>query len=125
MSRLSLLVCALAVALAPVTAMAAGDLAKGKETFKTFCVTCHGESGKGDGPGAQGLTPSPRDFTKGEFKFDANKNGKTGEDADLKLVISKGPGEFGGAPFMPAWGGTLSDADIDNVIAVIRSLKKK
>jgi len=124
MSRQSFLVCSLAITVAPSAALA-GDLAKGKETFKMYCVTCHGESGKGDGPGAQGLQPPPRDFTKGEFKFDANKNGKTGEDADLKAVISKGPAAFGGAPYMPAWEGTLTDADIDNVIAVIRSFKAK
>ena len=127
MHRSLSLFCALAFAasIAPTSALAAGDVAAGKEKFTMFCVTCHGETGKGDGPGGQGLTPPPRDFSKGEFKFDANKNGKVGEDADLKLVISKGPAEYGGAPFMPAWGGTLSDADIDNVIAVIRSLKKK
>ena len=125
MSRHSLLVSALVLVIAPSAALAAGDLAKGKETFKMYCETCHGASGKGDGPGAQGLQPSPRDFTKGEFKFDADKNGKTGEDADLKLVIKKGPGAFGGAAFMPAWEGAISDADIDNVIAVIRSLKGK
>jgi mono/diheme cytochrome c family protein len=124
MSRHSLLVSALVLAIAPSAALAA-DLAKGKETFKMYCETCHGASGKGDGPGAAGLQPPPRDFTKGEFKFDADKNGKVGEDADLKLVIKKGPGAFGGAAFMPAWEGAIADADIDNLIAVIRSLKKK
>ena len=124
MSRHSFLVCALVVAIAPSAALAA-DLAKGKETFKTICSTCHGETGKGDGPGGQGLQPPPRDFSKGDFKFDANKNGKPGEDGDLKLVISKGAAEFGGSPLMTPWAGALTDADIDNVIAVIRSLKKK
>ena len=124
MSRLSLLVSALALAIAPISAHAA-DLAKGKETYKMICETCHGPTGKGDGPGAQGIQPSPRDFSKGEFKFDGNKNGKTGEDADLKAVISKGAAEFGGSPLMTPWAGAISDADIDNVIAVIRSLKAK
>ena len=124
MNRHSLLASALVLAIAPSAALAA-DLAKGKETFKMICATCHGESGKGDGPGGQGIQPPPRDFTKGDFKFDANKNGKAGEDADLKLVISKGAAEFGGSPLMTPWAGTLSDADIDNVIAVIRSLKGK
>jgi mono/diheme cytochrome c family protein len=124
MSRHSFLVCALAIAIAPSAALAA-DLAKGKETFKMICSTCHGEGGKGDGPGGQGIQPPPRDFTKGDFKFDANKNGKPGEDADLKLVISKGAAEFGGSPLMTPWAGAITDADIDNVIAVIRSLKKK
>ena len=124
MNRHSLLASALVLVIAPSAALAA-DLAKGKETFKMICATCHGEGGKGDGPGGQGLTPPPRDFTKGEFKFDANKNGKPGEDADLKLVISKGAAEFGGSPLMTPWAGALSDSDIDNVIAVIRSLKGK
>ena len=124
MSRDSFLVWALAIAIAPSAALAA-DIAKGKETFKMICANCHGEGGKGDGPGGQGLQPPPRDFTKGEFKYDANKNGKPGEDADLKLVISKGAAEFGGSPLMTPWAGALTDADIDNVILVIRSLKKK
>jgi cytochrome c553 len=115
---------AFAASIAPASALAAGDAAAGKEKFTMFCVTCHGETGKGDGPGAQGLQPTPRDFSKGDFKYDADKNGKPGEDADLKGVISKGAAEFGGSPLMVAWGGTLSDADIDNLIAVIRSLKK-
>lgn len=123
MSRHSFLACALAVAIAPCAALGA-DLAKGKETYKMICENCHGPTGKGDGPGAQGLQPSPRDFSKGDFKFDVNKNGKSGEDADLKGVISKGAAEFGGSPLMTPWAGTLTDADIDNVIAVIRSLKK-
>jgi mono/diheme cytochrome c family protein len=109
--------------IAPAVAGAA-DLAAGKEKFTIFCVTCHGETGKGDGPGGAGLQPPPRDFSKGDFKFDADGNGKTGEDADLHAVISKGAAEFGGTPLMTPWGGTLSDEDIDNVIAVIRSLKE-
>jgi mono/diheme cytochrome c family protein len=123
MSRQSFLVWALVAAIAPSAALAA-DLAKGKETFKANCATCHGEGGKGDGPAGQGLNPPPRDFTKAQFKFDPNKNGKPGEDADLKGVISKGAFEFGGSPLMAPWAGVLSDADIDNVIAVIRSFKK-
>jgi mono/diheme cytochrome c family protein len=123
--RWNVLIAAFALAAASVPSAApAADLAKGKETFKMICSTCHGETGKGDGPGGAGLQPPPRDFSKGDFKFDADKNGKTGEDADLKAVISKGAAEFGGSPLMTPWAGTLSDADIDNVVAVIRSLKQ-
>jgi mono/diheme cytochrome c family protein len=108
---------------APAVA-SAGDVAAGKEKYTMFCVTCHGETGKGDGPGGAGLQPPPRDFSAGDFKFDADGNGKAGEDADLHLVISKGAAEFGGSPLMTPWGGTLSEEDIENVIAVIRSLKE-
>jgi mono/diheme cytochrome c family protein len=109
--------------LAPAAALAAGDAAAGKTVFTTNCVSCHGESGKGDGPVGAALQPPPRDFTKAEFKFDTDGDGKKGTDADLKNVITKGAGAFGGSPLMAPWP-TLSDADIANVIAYVRSLKK-
>ncbi|HTP42581.1 MAG TPA: c-type cytochrome [Nitrospiria bacterium] len=47
----------------------AGALAEGKAIFegKGTCFTCHGMSGKGDGPAATGLDPSPRNFTNPAF----------------------------------------------------------
>ena len=101
----------------------AGDAEAGATTYNTLCTVCHGATGKGDGPAGVALTPAPRDFSIGEFKFDADKNGTVGEDTDLKLVITKGAGAFGGNPSMAPWG-HLSDADVDNVIAFVRSLKK-
>jgi mono/diheme cytochrome c family protein len=109
--------------IAPATAFA-GDAAAGKEKFTMFCVTCHGETGKGDGPGGAGLQPPPRDFSTGDFKFDADGNGTPGEDSDLNLVITKGAAEFGGSPLMTPWGGAITEDDIDNLVAVIRSLKE-
>ena len=114
---------ALAVWIAPSVA-SAGDAAAGKEQFTMFCVACHGETGKGDGPGGAGLEPPPRDFSIGDFKIDADGNGTPGEDKDLEMVISQGAGAFGGSPLMTPWGGTLSEEDINNLVAVIRSLKQ-
>jgi mono/diheme cytochrome c family protein len=59
----------------------------------------------------------------GAFKFDADKDGTAGTDADLKLVITKGAAAFGGNPTMVPWG-TLSAKEVDDVIAYIRSLKQ-
>lgn len=118
-----LLVLSALVALLPGAALA-GDVAAGKEKFTMFCVTCHGETGKGDGPGGAGLQPPPRDFSVGDFKLDANGNGKPGDDEDLKLVITNGAAQYGGSPLMTPWGGALTEADIDNLVAVVRSLKK-
>ena len=43
-------------------------LARGRKLFAETCATCHGAEGKGDGPGAKGLTPVPRNFTVGGWK---------------------------------------------------------
>ena len=122
-----LFVCAAAIAaaalLAPFAALAAGDAAAGKTVFTTNCASCHGDGGKGDGPVGAALTPPPRDFTKAEFKFDTDKDGKKGTDADLKNVIQKGGAAFGGSPLMAPWP-TLTEGDIANVIAYIRSFHK-
>lgn len=36
---------------------------KGGQTFQKLCWTCHGKSGKGDGPAGTSLNPKPQNFT--------------------------------------------------------------
>lgn len=105
------------------TPATAGNAENGATIFKTNCVTCHGETGKGDGPVGAALNPPPRDFSVGEFKFDANEDGTPGEDADLILVIKNGAGNYGGSPLMAPWG-HLPESDIDDLVAFIRTLKQ-
>jgi mono/diheme cytochrome c family protein len=118
--------CAAVAALFPAVALAAGDVAAGKAKYGEICVTCHGPGGKGDGPAAP-ADPKPRDFTVGDFKYDTDKDGKAGTDADLANVIKNGAGQYSDNPLsalMAPWGGVLSDQDVQNVIAYVRSLKQ-
>ena len=114
-------------ALALPSAAFAADVAAGNAKFQALCVSCHGPGGKGDGPTGKALAaagqPAPRDFTIGDFKLDTDKDGKAGTDTDLKNVISKGALVYGGSAMMAPVQG-LSDADLDNLVAFIRSLKK-
>ena len=84
-------------------APAAGGADAGKATYEVNCSSCHGMTGQGDGPISAALNPRPRDFSKGDFMLDANKNGSAGEDEDLKLVIKKGAMAYGGSPLMAGW----------------------
>lgn len=101
----------------------AADAAAGKANYDALCSSCHGPAGKGDGPAAKGLEPPPRDFAVGDYKFDADKNGTPGEDADLRLVIQNGAAPYGGNPIMIAWA-HLAGPDLDNLVAYLHALKE-
>ena len=107
----------------PATALGE-DAVSGKAKYDIFCVSCHGFTGKGDGPFGFALQPPPRDFTKGAFKFDTDKSGEPGTDVDLANVIAGGAGKYGGNMMMAPWGDTLSGDEISDLIAYIRSLKE-
>ncbi len=113
----------IATVVAPSSGLAAGDVAAGKASYETNCLSCHGPTGKGDGPVGAVLNPKPRDFSAGDFKFDTDGDGTAGSDEDLQQVIQQGAGSFGGSPLMAPWP-SLSDAELANLIAYIRSLKQ-
>ena len=101
----------------------AGDAEAGKQTYNQLCVACHGAAGKGDGPAGAALNPKPRDFSIGDYKYDANKDGTAGDDEDMALIIKNGAAPYGGSALMAPWG-HLSDQQISDVVAFVRSLKK-
>ncbi len=101
----------------------AGDVEKGKALYLQNCSSCHGDTGAGDGPTGAALPVKPRDFGTGEFKFDTDGDGKSGTDADLTNVIKKGAMAYGGSPLMAPLP-HLSDENVADIIAFVRSLKK-
>ncbi len=122
-SRILLALAALVTLAIPSSALAAGDADAGKTTYMANCQSCHGDTGKGDGPVGAVLQPPPRDLSKGDFKFDTDSDGKAGTDADLHNVIRNGGAAYGGSPLMAPWP-TLSDGDVDNLVAFLRSLNQ-
>lgn len=88
----------------------------GRETYRHYCQTCHGETGAGDGFNAFNLDPHPRDFSDPAFQKKS--------DADIRDAIRRGGAGVGLSPLMPPWGRTLGDRKIDDVIVYLRTLRR-
>ena len=90
----------------------AADIENGKKIYGKKCVFCHGQGGKGDGPVAASLPTNPGNFTDEEKMSQWS-------DANLKEII------LDGKTPMPSFKSKLSDTDIDDIIAYIRTLAGK
>jgi mono/diheme cytochrome c family protein len=88
---------------------------EGKKLYTNFCASCHGDTGKGDGPAGRALPARPADHTNGAVMNQMN-------DKFIVDIITKGGSVVGKSSFMPAWGGSLNDNQIRDVVAYIRSL---
>jgi len=97
------------------SAQTKGDPKVGKAKYDANCVGCHGATGKGDGAAAAALNPKPQDHTDGKIM-----NALT--DKYLFDIIKDGGASVKKAPFMPASNKKLSDQEISDVVAYIRSL---
>jgi cytochrome c oxidase cbb3-type subunit III len=88
---------------------------KTRETYQWYCAQCHGIKGKGDGINAKFLTVPPRNHTKASYL-------ETRTDEQFFEAIKFGGLSVGRAPCMPAWGNTLSDSTIHELVRYIREL---
>jgi mono/diheme cytochrome c family protein len=62
LSRAAVFAVPVALGLLPM-ACAPEQQVSGRALFETYCVSCHGPQGKGDGPAAEGLGKKPADLT--------------------------------------------------------------
>src|SRR5208337_5031460 len=90
----------------------ADDASKG--VYDDRCASCHGASGKGDGPAAVALTPPPKDFAK-------SLKGKS-DDWIAKATKEGGPA-VGLPPSMPPFS-DLTDDQIKGLVAYMKQLAK-
>lgn len=94
----------------PVPADAA-SIARGQQLFTTNCASCHGATGRGDGPAAATLDPRPADLTNAHMRLHA--------DGTIFQTISDGVS--GSA--MPAWKDRLSETDRWDLVNYLRTLE--
>jgi cytochrome c oxidase cbb3-type subunit 3 len=94
-----------------------GKAAEGEKTYRLLCASCHGESGKGDGPAAAALPAKPRSLVDTQYM-------KTLSDEHLFKAIKDGGAAVGKSPLMPPWSGQLSDAKIRDLVAYLRNISK-
>ena len=86
---------------------------RGGIVFRTYCVLCHGASGKGDGRAAKMYTPRPANLTVSPFN-----------DKYKEMIIRGGGASVGRSAFMPPWGDELTEEQITDLVAFLRELRK-
>ena len=112
---LILLAAACAAIIAPANVMAES----GEETYRLYCVQCHGTQGTGSGINrtSGGLSVSPIDHTSAKLM------GKR-SDKKLRLVIAKGGDAVSKSELMPPFGKTLTEKQIEALVRYLRDLCK-
>jgi mono/diheme cytochrome c family protein len=99
---------------APAAPAASASADDPKEVFKTRCVMCHGESGKGDGAAAAALNPKPRNYGDAEWQ-------KSVTDDQIKKAITGGGASVGKSALMPAQPDLANKPEVlDGLVKIIR-----
>ena len=106
MNRIAWMVVVIMAGVLSGSAVAKGD---GAGTYKSKCASCHAADGSGSTPAGKSMkTPSL-----------TGPEAVSASDADLTAETTNGKGK------MPAYKGKLTDAQITEVVAYIRTLQKK
>ena len=95
-----------------IVAADSGDAQKGKALYEQSCAVCHGAQGKGDSPTGKLLMPPPANLTSAATQKKS--------DAEIVQIITNGKPPSA----MPAFKGQLSEQQILDAVAYVRSLVK-
>jgi mono/diheme cytochrome c family protein len=86
----------------------------GKAVYEANCVSCHGESGRGDGPAGASLSPKPGDLTEVAANDSVDR---------IYWRVSEGGMMEPFNSSMPAWKGVLSEDERWQVVSFVKTLK--
>lgn len=104
----------------------------GASTYRNYCASCHGTSGKGDGPMADYLKWVPVDLTQIRRK----NGGQYPVDKLTRIIDGRKPLKGHGGPEMPIWGDAFKNAwegydevkvkeKIDQLVAYLETLQAR
>jgi mono/diheme cytochrome c family protein len=96
---------------APAAAPHETPATRGARTYGRYCAVCHGPDGDGNGRAAALQNPRP-----------ANLRATNKDDAYLGLIVRRGGAALGRSPGMPSWATELSNDQVDDLVAFIRSI---
>lgn len=98
-------------------AASAADLEAGRRLYDSVCAACHGTAGRPDPASAvvQAFDPPPADLSDALFNSREPAS-------DWALVVKHGGHALGLSAQMPAQGESLSDRDIRDVVAYVKTL---
>jgi mono/diheme cytochrome c family protein len=88
-------------------------LAEGKQIYTEACAACHGDDGRGQVTGLGFRVPLP-DFTWCAFNFEE-------ADRDWQTIVTEGGPAAGRSEIMPSFREALTDAQIQQVVAYLRT----
>jgi mono/diheme cytochrome c family protein len=89
------------------------DQTEGKRLFVHYCITCHGEVGRGDGQNAYNLDPRPPDFSESLREHTPTY---------WRDIIQGGTAAVGRSPLCPPWGRNLTDQEMDALVSYLSVL---
>lgn len=84
---------------------------RGAIVFQHYCALCHGAKADGMGRAAKLYNPKPANLVQ------SDKN-----DQYKELIIRQGGKALGRSEFMPPWGKELTDEQIADAVAYLRSI---
>jgi cytochrome c oxidase cbb3-type subunit III len=87
------------------------QVSRGAVVFRTNCILCHGVKGNGKGRASVFFDPPPANLTM------SDKN-----DEYKKMIITLGGKAMGRSEVMPIWGEQISEQQIDDVVAYLRTI---